>query len=77
MADWHISVPKVFGSGDVVERFIQFEICSKANGWTDNTKALMLPTLLEGEASVIWLRLTDEEQGEYKIVREKINEKMK
>ena len=77
MAERHISVLKTFGSGDVVEWFTRFEICSKANGWTDNTKALKLPTLLEGEALAIWLGLTEEEQGEYQTAREKVTEKMK
>ena len=46
----HVSIPKPFSSGDVVEWFTQFEICSKANGWSDDTMVQKLPTLFEGEA---------------------------
>ena len=48
-------------SGDVNEWFKRFEICCKANGWTNATSALKLPTLLEGEALAIWLELSEEQ----------------
>ena len=31
-------------------------------GWNSETKALKLPTLLEGEALAVWLELTEEQQ---------------
>ena len=62
MAERHISVPKPFASGDVTEWFQRFDICCKANGWNSETKALKLPTLLEGEALAVWLELTEEQQ---------------
>ena len=61
MASPHISLPKPFATGDAVEWFQRFEICSRANEWNDNKKALKLPTLLEGEALAVWVELTDEE----------------
>ena len=73
----HVSIPKPFSSGDVVEWFTRFEICSKANGWSDDMMVRKLPTLFEGEALVNWLALTEEEQEEYKTAKEKIINKMK
>ena len=61
----HISVPRPFGSGNVVEWLHRFNICAKANGWNDATKAVKLPTLLEGEALAVWLDLTEEQQTDY------------
>ena len=58
----HISLPKTFTSGDVSEWFKRFEICCTANEWNAATKALKLPTLLEGEALAIWLELSDDDQ---------------
>ena len=50
MSERHISVHKPFATGDVSKWFTRYEICSTANGWNDEQKALKLPTLLEGEA---------------------------
>ena len=61
----HISVPRPFGSGNVVEWLHRFNICAKANGWNDATKAVKLPTLLEGEALAVWLDLTEEQQTDH------------
>ena len=47
-----------------------FDICSKANGWNNATKALKLPILLEGEALAVWLDLSEEEQDDYASVKE-------
>jgi len=67
MADRHVSVPKLFASGDATDWFQRFDICSKAKGWNDATEALKLPTMLEGEALAVWLELelSEEEQGNY------------
>ena len=70
MADRHVSVPKLFASGDATDWFQRFDICSRANGWNNATKALKLPTLLEGEALAIWLELGEEEQGDYASAKE-------
>lgn len=78
MANRHISVrvPKPFTSGDAGEWFKRFEICSKANEWNDATKALKLPTLLEGEALAIWLELSEGQQSDYKTTKERLISKM-
>ena len=76
MAERHVSVPKPFASGDANEWFQRFDICSRANSWNNATKALKLPTLLEGEALAIWLELTAEEQSDYDATKEKISETM-
>ena len=65
MADRHVSVPKPFANGDATDWFQRFDIYSKANRWNNATKALKLPTLLEGEALAVWLELSEEEQGNY------------
>lgn len=72
MAERHISLPKPFASGDANEWFKRFDICCKANGWTDTTPALKLPTLLEGEALAIWLELSEEQQGDYAAAKKEI-----
>jgi len=72
----HISLPSSFSSGNISEWFVRFDICSKANGWNDETKALKLRTLLEGEALESWLELLEEQQGDFKIAKEKIISKM-
>ena len=72
----HISLPKTFASGDVAEWFNKYEICCKANKWSDETKATKLPTLLEGEALAVWLELSEEQQSDYKQAKEKITDKL-
>ena len=44
----HISLTKTFTSSAANEWFKWFEICCRANEWSDDTKALKLLTLLEG-----------------------------
>ena len=72
----HISLPKPFASGDVVEWFNKYDICCKANKWNDETKAIKLPTLLEGEALAVWMELSEEQQSDYKQAKEKITDKL-
>jgi len=72
----HISVPKPFSSGDVSEWLRRFEICSKANKWNEETQALKLPTLLEGEALAVWLELSEDEQSSMETIKRKLKEKM-
>ena len=76
-ADKHASVPKPLATGDASEWFIRFEICSKANEWDNAKMALKLPTLMEGEALAVWLDIAEGEQADYKVVKEKVVEKMK
>ena len=70
----HVSLPKPFSTGDAVEWFQRYKICSHANSWDDADKtALKLPTLLEGEALAVWLELM-EEQKDYNGTKKKIIE---
>ena len=73
MANCHISEPKSFADGDASEWFKRFDICSK---WRVGTKALKLPTLLEGEALATWLELSEEQQADYETVKKRMVEKM-
>lgn len=72
----HFSVPKQFTTGDAVEWFRRFELCSIANGWDEKTKTAKLPTLLEGEALATWLELDEDVQKEYVKVKEKMVENL-
>ena len=47
MAEHHISLPKLFSSGDVKDWFQRFDICARANGWEAVMKGKKLPMLLE------------------------------
>ena len=76
MAERHVSVPKPFASGDAAEWFTRYEICCKANKWTEGIPALKLPTLLEGEALAVWLELSEEQQADYKTAKKAICEAM-
>ena len=58
--DSHFSILKPFSSGDVVEWFQRFDLCSDANKWEDEVKAVKMLTLLEGEALAAWLYLAEE-----------------
>ena len=75
-AHQHISIPKPFSEGNTREWFQRFKICCRANGWSDEVKALKLPTLLEGEALAVWLKLTEEEQKDIARAKEKMIKKM-
>ena len=44
-------------------------VCCR-DGWNNERKAVKLPTLLEVKAIAVWLELTEEEQGEYKTVKQ-------
>ena len=49
MAERHVSIPKPFSTGIIMEWFQRFEICCKANGWNDEVKAVKLPTCWRGK----------------------------
>ena len=61
----HFSIPKPFSSGDVVEWFQRFDLCSDANKWEDEVKAVKMPKLMEGEALAAWLDLAEESKEDY------------
>ena len=54
----------------------EVEICCKANKWTDETKALKLPMLLEGQVLAVWLELSENEQADYAAVAEQLCSKL-
>ena len=68
---------KPFASGDAHDWFKRFNICCRANAWDAATKALKLPTLLEGEVPVIWSDIEEEQDSNYDTAKGKIiNTKM-
>ena len=70
----HCSVPKPLSSGDAAEWLQRFELCSAANGWKEETMAVRLPTLLEGEALAVWLDLNEDEKKTYDVVKKRLIE---
>ena len=68
-----ISIPKSFSRETLVNGFPGLKY---VDGWNDEMKALKLSTLLEGEPLGIWLEATEEEQGVYGTMKEKIMTKM-
>ena len=72
MAKRHISLPKLFSSGDAKDWFQRFEVCSVANRWKAENQAVKLPTLLEGEALAIRLELNEEQRKNYETAQNKI-----
>ena len=74
MASKHISLPSTFAAGDPTEWFKRFEICCRANEWSDAVKALKLPTLLEGEALAVWMELSEAEKEDYMSAKQKSND---
>ena len=76
MGGHHVSLPKPFAGGDAHDWFKWFDICCRANGWDAATKALKLPTLLEGEALAVWSDLEEEQQSNYGTAKEKISNTM-
>ena len=76
MAIKHISIPKSFTDGDAQEWFQCFKICAAVNEWNDATKSLKLPTLLEGEALVVWLELSTENKADYATTKTSMISKM-
>ena len=70
----HCSVPKPFSSEDAAEWLQRFELCSAANGWQEETTAVKLPTLLEGEALAVWLDLNEDERKTYDVAKKRLIE---
>ena len=68
----HVSIPKPFSSGDVVQWFQRFDLCSDANKWEDEVKAIKMPTLLEGEALAAWLDLAEETKKDYETAKKQL-----
>ena len=53
MASQLVKIQK-FENGDFEEFIDNFEICSLANEWTENKKALLLGACLKGEALEVY-----------------------
>ena len=53
-----------------------FEICARANMLDNTRKALTLLTLLEGKALAAWLELSEAEQADSKVAKEKLIAKL-
>ena len=66
-SDKHVSVPRVFSSGNFKEWLTRFNICAKSNGWDDTKKNAKIGTFLEGEALAVYLEM-DKSKGEFKDV---------
>ena len=76
-AERHSSVPVIFSSGDVREWFLRFEICSQANKWSKKTMSLKLPMLLEGEALVAWVELSEDVEENYDATKQHLLTRLK
>ena len=60
-----------FAEGDASEWLRRFDICSEANEWDEGMKVRKLSTLLEGKALVSWLELSEAEQSDYEMAKNK------
>ena len=69
-ADRHVSVPRVFSSGDFKEWLTRFNICAKSNGWDDEKKYVKIPTFLEGEALAVYLEMDEKKDKFEHVVKE-------
>ena len=72
--DKHTAIPKPFQNGDLKEWIAKFEVCATSKGWDDPAKTKKIPTLLEGEALVVYLEM-EEDDKDYSKVKEALREK--
>ena len=61
----HISLPRVFSSGNFKEWIVRFKICANSNGWDVDKWHTKIATFLEGEALAVFLELSKSEQDKY------------
>eukprot|EP00731_Ephydatia_muelleri_P035391 Em0119g4a len=73
----HISLPSCFSQGNFADWLERFEICAAANAWQEDTMALKLPTLLEGEALVAWLAIPGKTRGDYCATKQALKNALK
>ena len=71
MASAHVQVEK-FENGDIEYFLEHFEICSLANEWTVEKKALMIATCLRGEALEVYKTLDVESRLDFETVKAKL-----
>jgi hypothetical protein len=66
----HIALPKCFsGDSDFDEWIVKFEICAAANTWNSQTQAKKLPTLLEGDAPMVYLEVPEGQRNDYSVIK--------
>ena len=66
MVEKHVALPRSFSGGRGFDEWIQkFEICAVANDWDEAKQAKKIPTLLEGEALMTYLELSDGDKNNY------------
>jgi hypothetical protein len=66
----HIALPKCFsGDSDFDEWIVKFEICAAANTWNSQTQAKKLPTLLEGDALMVYLEVPEGQRNDYSVIK--------
>ena len=67
----HVALPKSFSGGPDFDQWIQkFEICGTANGWDTATQAKKIPTLLEGEALMTFLEISEDDKKDYTKIKD-------
>ena len=64
MAD-HVSLSRVFSSGNFKEWLVCFKICTNSNGWHTDKLHTKIATFLEGEALAVFLELITAEQESF------------
>ncbi|KFD49059.1 hypothetical protein M514_10107, partial [Trichuris suis] len=60
-----LSLPEPFADGDFAQWIRHFELCASANGWQDTIKAKKLPTLLKGDALLMFFELPEQVRNNY------------
>ncbi|CDW60788.1 zf-CCHC domain containing protein [Trichuris trichiura] len=61
-----VTLPRPFENGNFTEWLLKFELCANANGWDDAVKRLKLPTLLEGEAFLVYRSVGPDNSKSYR-----------
>ncbi|KFD49261.1 hypothetical protein M513_09813 [Trichuris suis] len=61
-----VSLPRPFENGSFTEWLLKFDLCANANGWDDAVKRLKLPTLLEGEAFLVYRSVSPDNCKSYR-----------
>ncbi|KRX63792.1 hypothetical protein T09_2664 [Trichinella sp. T9] len=63
-----LSLPSSFEDSDFKRWLLYFEVCAKANGWSDTIKTKKLPTFLKGDALIIFLEYPTAVNSNYKLL---------
>ena len=73
MAKTTLALPEVFGDGDFDLWLRKLEICVVVNGWKDDHIVKRLPTLLTGNAFVVFERLPAAKNEDIKVLIQTLN----